>query len=94
MQMQGALTRGTMGGTRAQKVYREARFVSESDRLLPDPAVLFVAPERIVEEDLAPLGDVDRLVRRLLAQLGDLVFLERAFEQLGEGLDRLLEIAA
>lgn len=65
----------------------------ELDRLLPDPPLLLVTPEGVVEEDTAPLRDVDSLVRRLLAECGDLVLLQGALEELREGFDGLLEVA-
>ena len=92
----GTRRRGDGGGREAEEEERERRegSGSELDGLLPHPALVLVALERVVEEDLAALGDVDRLVGRLLAQRRDLVLLERALEQLGERFDGLLEVAA
>ena len=55
---------------------------------------LVVPAKGVLEQDLTPPLDVDRLVCRLLSELRDLVFLEGLLEQFGEGLDCLLKVAA
>jgi hypothetical protein len=63
------------------------------NRLLPNPPLLLIPPQRIIQQHPTPLRNVNRLVSRLLTKFGDLVFFQRALEEFGEGFDGLFEVA-